>query len=105
MRELHTSRTTEELAYSSLVTFLEGLADFHPEYMSDLTPEQRDVLSDYYWFGRAINVDDIFAYRRALVARQPKTKARAEAALADFFRSIGVAKSPSDYAAWTSPAS
>jgi hypothetical protein len=104
MEELPARRTTEELAYSSLVTFLEGLADFHPNYMSDLSPEQRSVLSNYYWFGRAIDIEDIFAYRRALVARQPEIKARAEGVLAEFFRSIGVEDSPSDYEAWRAPA-
>lgn len=105
MGELPVSRTTEELAYSSLVTFLEGLADFHPEMVSDLSSPQREVLGSYYWFGRDIDADDIFEYRRALVARQPEIKARAEAALAEFFRSIGVEDSPTDYEAWVSSAS
>lgn len=101
MGESHTSRTTEELAYSSLVTFLEGLADFHPEYMSDLTPKQREVLSDYYWFGRDIDVDDIFAYRHTLVGRRPGIKREAERVLRDFLLNIGVDTDPADYAAWS----
>jgi hypothetical protein len=70
-----------------------------------LTPDQRDVLSDYYWLGREIDVDDIFAYRRALSAREPEIKNRAEATLSEFFGSIGVEDSPTDYAAWVSPVS
>jgi hypothetical protein len=104
MDELPVRRTTEELAYSSLVTFLEGLADFHPEFLKELTPDRRRVLGDYYWFGRDIDIDDIFAYRRALLAREPEIKARAEAALAEFFRSIGVENSPTDYEVWSTPA-
>jgi hypothetical protein len=94
-------RPIEDRAYSNIVTFLEGLASFHPEMVSDLGPKQRQILSDYYWFGREIDIDDIFRYRRALVAQRPEVKQEAERMLGDFFRTIGVTKNPSDHAAWS----
>lgn len=93
-------RAIEDRAYSNIVTFLEGLADFHPEMVTTLPSAEQQVLGDYYWFGRDIDVDDIFEYRRSLAARQPELKQEAERMLGDFFLTIGVAGDPSDYAAW-----
>jgi hypothetical protein len=73
----------------------------HAKYRKTGNPVR--TVSEYYWLGRDIDVDDIFAYRRALVARRPKIKGRAEAALARFFDAIGVA-SPTNYEAWRAPA-
>lgn len=82
-------------------SFLGGLAYAHPEMLSALPLAERQVLGSYYWFGRDIDVDDIFEYRRALATRRPELKREAERMPGDFFRTIGVTKSPSDYPAWS----
>jgi hypothetical protein len=93
--------STEDHAYGNIVTFLEGLADFHPKMVSNMSAKSYAILADYYWFGRHINVDDIFVYRRTLVERQPGIKHEAECVLRDFLLSIGVDTDPADYAAWS----
>lgn len=93
-------RSKEERAYSSIVTFLEGLIDFHPDMFTDLKPADLEVLRSYYWLGREIDVEDIFEYRRKLLASHPDIASRAEAALSAKFAQIGVTSDPADYDAW-----
>jgi hypothetical protein len=68
--------------------------------VSDLSRTQQRVLADYYWFGRDIDVDDIFQYRRDLMTRHPQIRQEAERALRNFFIDIRVSDDPGDYAAW-----
>lgn len=95
-----TRRDAQERAYSSIVTFLEGLSDVHPDMFTDLAPGDLEVLRLYYWLGREIDVDDIFEYRRKLLASNPDIARQAEAALRRKFVQIGVANDPADYDAW-----
>lgn len=92
--------TIQEKAYSNIVTFLEGMLDFHSEYFDDASRLNETALSQYFFWGREIDIDDIFAYRKALVARDSTVASRAESSLNQFFANHQVAKKADDYDAW-----
>lgn len=92
--------TIEEQAYSNIVTFLEGLLDFHPEYFQTGSTRDKDALAQYYFWGRDIDVEDIYLYRKQLLNNDNNIKTKAESALDKFLASHDVKKSAADYKAW-----
>jgi hypothetical protein len=72
-----------DTSYNDQVNFLESFFDFHPEYMSKLSAEEQDDMKRYFLFGSGPGeeIDNIFAYRRKLLAVDSSMQQRAEAAL------------------------
>ncbi len=77
-------RSQEEQIYASTVTALEGVFDNHPDCFDELSSEDREVLSKFYFAGREIDVDDIQAYRDELLREDPTILKRAQTALRNF---------------------
>lgn len=92
--------TPQERAYSNIVTFLEGLLDFHPEFFQGKEGYDTVVLSQYYFWGRLIDADDIFVYREQLVSKDHEIVTRAEHALNTFLTDHQIDAKADDYDAW-----
>lgn len=78
--------------YNRQVGVVEGLIDFHPEFLAELDEKSRAVMEQYFFAGKEINVNDIFLYRNELLEKEPEIKAQAFVALRIFLDNAGVAK-------------
>jgi hypothetical protein len=70
--------------YKDDVSLMEDMVEFHPTFLDDLSPEDRDVLAEYYFAGREVDVDELGQYRDELMAKKPGIEARAQEALGRF---------------------
>jgi hypothetical protein len=68
--------------YKATVTQIEDLVEFHPALLVQLSAVDREALSQYYFAGRKVDVDDLAKYRDELVANQPDIEAKAHDAWA-----------------------
>ncbi len=83
--------------YASTVTSLEGVFDNHPDCFDGLSDEDRKVLSEFYFAGREIDVEDIQAYREELLRRDPTILKRAQTALRNFHILYKMPMEPGEY--------
>lgn len=83
--------------YASTVTSLEGVYDNHPDCFDGLSAEDRDVLSEFYFAGRDIDVEDIQAYRVYLLKQDPDILKRAQTALKNFHTLYRMPATPGEY--------
>lgn len=79
------SKSTRDKVYSSIVTMLEGMYDFHPDCLDGLPTKDRAVLSKYFFAGRPVDVDSIFEYRDQLIVSELDILERAKWALVHFY--------------------
>lgn len=70
--------------YKQSISELEELIEFHPEYLDKIDANDRTMLSQYYFAGRRVNVDDLEKYRDELLAQDPSLLSRALSALSRF---------------------
>jgi len=63
--------------YQAEVDHIEDMVEFHPEVLNALSEQERAIASEYYFAGRDIDVDDIFAYRAGLLAKKPNIEEEA----------------------------
>lgn len=80
-------KTGSDAAYQDEINRVEDFIEFHPEALAALPPADRQVLGRYYFAGRDIDVDDVFAYRQQLVVAEPGIEERARRALERLFNS------------------
>lgn len=89
-----------EQSYSNIVTMIEGLLEFHPEYYDLATNADKEVMGLYYFFGRSIDVEDIQAYRVASVIENPHLQLSAQSALGRWLRAINMPGDPAQPSDW-----
>jgi hypothetical protein len=83
--------------YASTVTSLEGVFDNHPDCFDGLSEEDQQVLSEFYFAGREIDVADIQAYRDELLREDPTILKRAQMALRNFHVLYKMPMTPGEY--------
>jgi hypothetical protein len=78
--------------YNRQIGVVQGLVDFHPEFLEALDDKSKAVMKHYFFAGKEINVDDVFLYRDTLLKKEPEIKAQANAALRIFLDNAGVSR-------------
>jgi len=67
----------ENQQYNDQAILLDGLYEFHPEYFTQLAPDELKILKTYYLVGEE-PPEDIFGYRKELLAKNPDIVSKAE---------------------------
>jgi hypothetical protein len=70
--------------YHDNVTLLEDTLEFHPDFLDQVDSADKEILSQYYFAGRPVDVDDLDAYRNGLIAKDAGIESRAVEALTRF---------------------
>lgn len=91
------SKSVRDKMYSSIVTMLEGMYDFHPDCLDGLSTKDRAALSKYFFAGRSIDVDSIFEYRDQLIANEPDILERAKLTLVHFYELHGMTQNEQEF--------
>ncbi len=74
----HSESALAEL--NDMTNHIEDLLEFHPEFLTKLSGEYQEVLRQFFFAGRDIDVESVADYQRDLEQRQPGITARARAA-------------------------
>jgi hypothetical protein len=77
--------------YRRTISLIDEILAQHPKFFDQLNPTERDMLSQYYFAGRSVDVDDIEEYRTKLIQRSPEIELVANKA---FDRLLAVAGVP-----------
>lgn len=84
-----TNLSPNDAAYNREINLLDGFFEFHPEWFANLSPDDKQALESYYLLGKPVP-EDIFEYRRELVAMDADLPEHARAVLARILQAGGV---------------
>jgi hypothetical protein len=84
------STPSSDNIYEQRVNALESLYAFHPDYVVRVSPEQREILSRFYFFGRPVDVESVQDYRAELVQNDPGIEQWADEAWRALCAAIGM---------------
>ncbi len=66
--------------YTQITNDIEDLLEFHPELLDQLSKDDREVLSSFFFAGRDIDVESVADHQSKLEQSQPGISAQARAA-------------------------
>lgn len=76
--------------YNDETLFLDGTQEFHPEVFESLSPEDQQILKEYYLIGSEEEIENIFSYRSNLLDAQPLIEAQAKTAFDKVLNQLGI---------------
>ena len=90
MEKTSSPLSPDEKIYNDQCLLLDGLYEFHPEAFTRLTGEAMRCLQEYYLTGKSVP-EDVFEYRRRILATDPLIEKKATAAFQKLCSVMGIA--------------
>lgn len=69
---------------------IEDMLEFHPEFLQQVSAEDRELLAKFFFAGREVDVEDVARYQDELEENNPGITDRAKHAYIRFMQVAGV---------------